>query len=55
MPELPEVETLKRDLDKEVVGRRIKTVVVDGERTIRRHPDNADFVAKLEGRKIIAV
>ncbi|MDQ1375028.1 MAG: Formamidopyrimidine-DNA glycosylase N-terminal domain, partial [Actinomycetota bacterium] len=24
MPELPEVETIRRDLDKEVVGKRIK-------------------------------
>src|SRR5205085_12628364 len=55
VPELPEVETLRRDLDKEVVGRRIKSVLVDGERTIRRHPDNADFVARLEGHKIVGV
>ena len=55
MPELPEVETLKRDLDKEVVGRRIKSVVVEGERTTRRHDDPNDFVVKLEGRKITAV
>ena len=55
MPELPEVETLKRDLDKEVVGRRIKSVVVEGTRSIRRHPDNDDFVARLEGHKITGV
>ena len=28
MPELPEVETIRRDLDREVVGRKIKTVAV---------------------------
>ena len=38
MPELPEVETLRRDLDKEVIGRRIKTVAVaNGKRSVRRH------------------
>ena len=30
MPELPEVEVLRRDLEKEVVGKKIKTVEVDG-------------------------
>lgn len=55
MPELPEVETLKRDLDKEVVGKRIKSVVVEGDRTTRRHEDPKDFVVALEGRKITAV
>ncbi len=55
MPELPEVETLKRDLDREVVGKRIKSVEVGGMRSIRRHPNKKHFVAKLEGRKITAV
>ena len=30
MPELPEVEVLRRDLEKEVVGKKIKSVEVDG-------------------------
>ena len=30
MPELPEVETIRRDLEREVVGKRIKTVEVTG-------------------------
>src|SRR5437867_4049034 len=34
MPELPEVETLRRDLEKEVVGKRIKQVDVSGMRSI---------------------
>ena len=32
MPELPEVETIRRELEREVVGKRIKTVEV------QRHP-----------------
>lgn len=55
MPELPEVETIKRDLDKEVVGKRIRSVTVAGDRTTRRHADEKDFILKLEGRKITAV
>ncbi|HWI02496.1 MAG TPA: DNA-formamidopyrimidine glycosylase family protein, partial [Acidimicrobiales bacterium] len=55
MPELPEVETIRRDLDKEVVGKRIKLVDVTGMRSIRRHPNKKHFIAKLEGHKITGV
>jgi formamidopyrimidine-DNA glycosylase len=55
MPELPEVETIRRDLEKEIVGRRIKTVEVKGKRSIRRHKTSAEFRAKLEGRRISGV
>ena len=37
MPELPEVETLRQDLAREVVGRKIKSVEVGNGRTVRRH------------------
>ncbi|MBA3652883.1 MAG: bifunctional DNA-formamidopyrimidine glycosylase/DNA-(apurinic or apyrimidinic site) lyase [Actinobacteria bacterium] len=55
MPELPEVETMRRDLDKEVVGRRVKSVEATGLRTIRRHKTKKNFTSKLEGRKITGV
>ncbi|MGH9190471.1 MAG: bifunctional DNA-formamidopyrimidine glycosylase/DNA-(apurinic or apyrimidinic site) lyase [Acidimicrobiales bacterium] len=55
MPELPEVETIKRDLEKEVVGRRIKAVEVTGMRSVRRHPNKKHFASKLEGFKIAGV
>jgi formamidopyrimidine-DNA glycosylase len=55
MPELPEVEVLRRDLEKEVVGRKIKTVEVNGLRSVRRHKHKKEFVAALEGRKIVSV
>src|SRR5687768_12958410 len=55
MPELPEVETIRRDLDREAVGKRIKSVDVSGMRTIRRHPNKKHFIAKLEGAKISGV
>ncbi len=55
MPELPEVETIRRDLDKEVVGRRIKSVEVKGKRSIRRHKDAKEFVGRLEGHKITGI
>jgi len=55
MPELPEVETIRRDLEKEIVTKRIKSVEVTGKRSIRRHKTPGEFVARLEGRKVVNV
>lgn len=52
MPELPEVETIRRDLEKDVVGRKIKEVEVLGQRSVRRHESPEAFRARLEGKKI---
>lgn len=54
MPELPEVETVRRDLEHEALGRRILSVRVDGVRTVRRH-DPALLVDGLAGRRIEGV
>jgi len=51
VPELPEVETVRRGLERAVIGRRVDGVVVTGKRTVRRQsPD--DFVTALSGRKL---
>ena len=54
--ELPEVEVMRRDLEKDVVGRRIKTVDVrptkNAMRVIRRHGRRKDFTDHLESRKV---
>ena len=55
MPELPEVEVLRRDLEREVVGKKIKSVEVTGTRSVRRHKNKKEFIALLEGRKFVAV
>ncbi|MCU1380534.1 MAG: Formamidopyrimidine-DNA glycosylase [Acidimicrobiales bacterium] len=55
MPELPEVETVRRDLEKEVLGRRVKSVEVTGNRSIRRHTTKKQFISRIEGQKIDAV
>ena len=53
MPELPEVETVRRGLDQWVAGRTIATVEVLHPRAIRRHvPGARHFVDSLAGRKI---
>jgi formamidopyrimidine-DNA glycosylase len=53
MPELPEVETVRRSLLPRVVGRRIDAVEIR-ERRLRR-PIQADFAARLVGRRIDGV
>jgi formamidopyrimidine-DNA glycosylase len=54
--ELPEVEVMRRDLEKEVVGKRVKDAEVrpqrNAMRVIRRHMRRKDFTERLAGRKI---
>ena len=56
MPALVEIEVLRRDLEKEVVSRRIKEVEVRSARNsmkiIPRHGRRKDFQALIEGAKI---
>jgi len=54
VPELPEVETIRHDLDREVTGRRIKSVEVTGTRSVRRGTKKG-FMTRLEGAKITGV
>jgi formamidopyrimidine-DNA glycosylase len=57
--ELPEVEVMRRDLEKDVVGRRIKTAEVKSSRNamrvIRRHGKRKDFTSRLEGHKLTKI
>jgi formamidopyrimidine-DNA glycosylase len=57
--ELPEVEVMRRDLEKDVVGRRVKTAEVktsrNAMRVIRRHGKRKEFTSRLEGRKVTKV
>lgn len=50
---------MRRDLEKDVVGRRIKEVEVKGSknamRSIRRHKTRKEFTSQLVGRKIVKV
>jgi formamidopyrimidine-DNA glycosylase len=51
MPELPEMETLRRDLDREVGGKRIKTIDAPGRSAFSRMPKK-QVVERLDGVKI---
>ena len=55
MPELPEVEVVRRGLQQWVAGRTIATVEVHHPRAVRRHLEGAEhFVAALTGRTLTA-
>ena len=51
MPELPEVETIRRDLEREVVGKRIKTVEVTGTAHRSAGTTKKQFIAPARGRQ----
>ncbi|HEU4481331.1 MAG TPA: DNA-formamidopyrimidine glycosylase family protein, partial [Actinomycetota bacterium] len=59
MPELPEVEVIRRDLEKEIVGRRIKEVEIrpgtNAMKVVRRHCRRKEFQDLLEGVKVESV
>jgi formamidopyrimidine-DNA glycosylase len=55
VPELPEVEVVRRGLEAHVVGRRIEHVDVLHPRPVRRHLAGAeDFAALVTGRQLLA-
>jgi formamidopyrimidine-DNA glycosylase len=55
MPELPEVEVVRRGLERFVVGRRIASVEVRHPRPVRRHlAGPRDFGDRLAGRRVVA-
>jgi formamidopyrimidine-DNA glycosylase len=62
MPELPEVETVRRGLAAHITGATCASVDVIDERILRRHgapvaphPSGSAFARSLEGRRIVAV
>ena len=59
MPELPEVETIKRGLLPRLRGKIIRRIVISpdpkGSRVLRRYPSERRFVRKVTGRKIVTL
>jgi formamidopyrimidine-DNA glycosylase len=56
MPELPEIEVIRRDLEKEVVGRRFKDVEIrpgtNAMKVVRRHGRRKELQELLDGAKV---
>jgi formamidopyrimidine-DNA glycosylase len=51
MPELPEVETIKRELEKAVLGKRIAAVILNNPRVIKE-PKTEEFVRQIKNNQI---
>ncbi|MFQ5835914.1 MAG: DNA-formamidopyrimidine glycosylase, partial [bacterium] len=49
MPEMPEVETIKRDLEKKVKGKKIERVIIKNKKSVKI-PVPAEFVRRMEGK-----
>src|SRR5215210_5663729 len=54
MPELPEVETIARELRPLLVGRTIESFRTDWPRAIR-HPSPDEFATRIAGREVLDV
>ena len=54
MPELPEVETVRRQLEPALVGRRFERVRIDDPRLVRPY-EPTEVAAELEGERVTAV
>jgi formamidopyrimidine-DNA glycosylase len=55
MPELPEIETVRRGMERETVGRRVKTAEVKVAKLVRRNGSKKAFQGRVEGTKIKGV
>lgn len=55
MYELPEVETIRRDLDRELVGKKIKLVEAESMRCLKRYKNRKSFVSQFDQAKITRV
>ena len=55
MPELPEVETIVRELRKKVIGRKITDAWVDWAKTVKQAGGIENFKKQTKGKKILSV
>ena len=53
--ELPELELIRRDLEREVVGRKVKEVTAAGMTMLPRYKNRKSFASTLEGLKLTGV
>ena len=55
MTQLPEVEVIRKDLERDIVGKRFKDVTVKSAGVVARHRNRPEFCKALMGRRIGAV
>ena len=54
MPELPEVETIRRGLQRRIKNKQIKDIVINVDKIIKKL-SLGEFIAKIKGKKIPAM
>jgi len=54
MPEMPEVETIKRDLEKKMKGKKIERVIIKNEKSVKL-PSSTEFIRRMEGKVFTSV
>ena len=55
MPELPEVETIVRDLRKKILGRKVEDIWTDFEKMVKKPKNFNVFKKELKGKKVKSV
>lgn len=53
--ELPEIETIRRDLERDIVGRKVKAIDIKGLKTLDGHKTKKSFVDLIVGAKIDSI
>ena len=54
MPEMPEVETIKRDLEKKMRGKRVERVIIKNKKSVKM-PTPSEFIRQIEGKVFTGV
>jgi formamidopyrimidine-DNA glycosylase len=55
MRELPEIEVLRRDLEREIVSKKVKSVEAKSMTALGRYNNRKAFTSQLEGAKVVSV
>jgi formamidopyrimidine-DNA glycosylase len=55
VPELPEVETIRQNLEREIGGKRLTEIEIKGTRVARRHASKKEIPDAITGARIIAI
>ncbi|NDH76077.1 MAG: DNA-formamidopyrimidine glycosylase, partial [Actinobacteria bacterium] len=55
MFELPEVETVRRELDRDLVGKKVKSVEASSMAVLKRYKNRKAFTGQLDDMKITGV
>lgn len=55
MYELPEVETIRRDLEREIVGKKVKSVEAESMKVLGRYKNRKSFTSQFDTAKITSV